>query len=374
MMQNPKLSKLKNLQALRGVAVLLVVGRHIIVFGERSIGPIDFCRDLFLSGDAGVDLFFVISGFVMVVTTIGKFQQPAMAGQFIFRRAMRIYPLYWLFSVLTLVIFLLHPELINRTGRGVQIHLLSSFFLWPQQGLPLLGQGWSLTYELYFYVVFTFLLFLAEERLSRGIVAWTLLIIGFQSAVLIGGYKIESPVIKTMFDPLVLEFIGGVLTAIAFNRGWIPRYGWWIMSLGVIGMAISGLIFHGDKNITEIRTTRFFVYGIPCIMIVFGAIAVELKLKTVLPMLLQRVGDMSYSIYLSHVLVIAGMARLWHKKAVATFWEQALMVLLMYGGVLVFGAISYAVVEKPMHEFFRRVSSGFRKKPVEFSTYESTSP
>jgi exopolysaccharide production protein ExoZ len=370
-MQRAKFSKVENLQALRGLAVLLVVGRHIMVFGERSIGQIDFCRDLFLSGDAGVDLFFAISGFVMVMTTIGKFQQPASAGQFIFRRATRIYPLYWLFSLVTLAIFILHPELINRTGRGIQINLLSSFFLWPDHGLPLLGQGWSLTYELYFYVIFTGLLFFSEQLLPRLILCWAIFVVGVQGFAIAAHWQLDPPIVKVVFDPLVLEFIGGALTAILFSRGWIPRFGWWIAGLGVVGVAIAGITFHGEKSITEVGTTRFFAYGVPCILIVFGAVAAELKSKAVMPRLLQKIGDISYSIYLSHILVIAGLAHFWHKKPSANLIEQGLMAIVMYAAVILVGTISYVVIEKPMHEFFRRISAGFKKRPIAMPVAES---
>jgi exopolysaccharide production protein ExoZ len=344
--------RIENLQALRGIAVLWVVGRHIMVFGERSIGHIQVLRDLFLSGDAGVDLFFAISGFVMVMTTRGKLGQPLAAKQFLFRRFTRIYPLYWIFTLVTLAVFLLHPELINRTGRGVGIDLIRSFFLWPQHGMPLLGQGWSLTYELFFYCVFSLLLLLKEDHLLKAISIWMI-------CTLVGNCLISRTQIaelNVIFDPLVLEFILGAMVAIIFGKGWIPKFGWVFAALGIIGILIGGIIYHGETSITEAKWTRFGIYGTASVLVLYGMVGAELRSKSYLPVILRKMGDVSYSIYLTHILVIAGIAHIWHRKATTSIWEQSVMIGVMVFGTVIFGGLVYQFLEKPIHEFSRRLA------------------
>src|SRR5437868_1187412 len=94
--------KLHNIQALRGAAVLLVLARHILVMEVNYGGGRTLLPEVTKAGDSGVDIFFAISGFIMVFITRGQFQKPGAIPAFFYKRAARIYPLYWLFSLLVI--------------------------------------------------------------------------------------------------------------------------------------------------------------------------------------------------------------------------------------------------------------------------------
>jgi hypothetical protein len=138
-----KMARLSTLQVMRAVAVNLVILYHLTqfetVYAGKSILPA-FC----VYGMSGVDIFFVLSGFIMVAVA-GK---DIGAIQFLWRRAIRIYPPYWL---VTLII--LEFSRVGAAAATDTISLWRSFLLVPDSGLPLLTVGWTLVHEVYFYLV-----------------------------------------------------------------------------------------------------------------------------------------------------------------------------------------------------------------------------
>ena len=138
----PSRPKIRNVQALRGVAVLLVVAAHLCIVEGRFAGD-GMLPQSGEIGFVGVDLFFVISGFVMVTVTRGRFGRWRQVGRFLYHRATRIYPLYWVVSTAVLCALLVRPEWINAS-QGGQVDIFRSFALLPQPGLPLLAVGWTL--------------------------------------------------------------------------------------------------------------------------------------------------------------------------------------------------------------------------------------
>ena len=154
-----------SIQILRGMAALFVVFFHV---SEMLLQYTDrqgiFCRfaSLWHTGAAGVDLFFIISGFVMVQSTRDKFQKNGSSSEFMLRRIIRIVPLYWLYTSVMLVLVLLPFTLKNQVFSGW--YTVASYLfipvLNPASGLdlPLLAPGWTLSYEMYFYLIFALLL------------------------------------------------------------------------------------------------------------------------------------------------------------------------------------------------------------------------
>jgi peptidoglycan/LPS O-acetylase OafA/YrhL len=124
------LGKIQNIQALRGIAVLAVVLFHFLYIEEKYGGSETLLPDVLQFGMIGVDLFFVISGFVMVTVTRGKFQIPKQAFRFIYHRLIRIYPIYWVYSLLLLIVYFIQPTWINN-AQWNQVDILASFLLLP---------------------------------------------------------------------------------------------------------------------------------------------------------------------------------------------------------------------------------------------------
>ena len=171
------MKKLQSIQALRGVAVLAVVLFHLLTVEEKYGGSKTILSSFFQFGMFGVDLFFVISGFVMITVTRGKFQYHKEALKFIYHRVVRIYPTYWVYSILVLGVFLIKPSWVN-SSQGNQVDILASFLLLPSQTLPLVMVGWTLIHEMYFYLVFSLILMLVpEKKILPAILLWGVTIV-----------------------------------------------------------------------------------------------------------------------------------------------------------------------------------------------------
>lgn len=339
--------KFANIQALRGVAVLLVVLFHLMVV-ENKYDPGNALLPKFLNiGTAGVDLFFVISGFVMVIVTRGQFQQLASAVTFFYHRITRIYPLYWFYSGLILIVYLIHPELVNAS-QGHQANIIKSFLLLPQDKLPLLLVGWTLIHEMYFYCIITLLLFMPEKYFKYGLIIWGLLIIAAEFI----WTKNASPAFLLITHPLTFEFIAGCLIARLIYSG-INKYSRLsgILGLGLL-LIFYSFYYHQASNPIPDNWSRVIVFGLACMLLVYAAAALEVRGK-LLPRFLDIIGNASYSIYLSHILVLSVLGRFLSRNFAQHFWIHLTILIIMLAAVIIFGSLSYRFLEKPLIRFFR---------------------
>jgi exopolysaccharide production protein ExoZ len=313
-----------SIQYLRGVAALLVVFHHI--FSPQGLGYI-FLPWL---GSFGVDIFFVISGFVMWHTTAG-----ATISVFGFwrRRITRIVPLYWIF--LTAVVFgaMSFPDLFHTTVVGSE-NTAKSFLFIPHPHVvqnmiaPILIPGWSLNYEMFFYFLFGLTL-LASSRAFR-VVLLGLLIFGLVLSGLV--FEPEGAVIATYTSPALLKFFDGIILGVLYRSsfGSRPR-----PTIGVL-LIVAGVV----ASLYHARTLSFI--GFAPTMIVAGSLAFESELRRAPNSILHSIGDASYSIYLSHLFFIRALELGWLHFAVFGLSKAAdavyVIVALLFavsGGVLV---------------------------------------
>lgn len=334
--------------------MLLIVVFHIFSVEQKYGGAQTLLPDFCQFGMFGVDLFFVISGFVMVTVTRGKFQQPGQAFIFLYHRGSRIYPLYWFYSLLVLGVFLIQPALVN-SSQGSQTNLLASFLLLPQQHLPLLMVGWTLVHEIYFYLVFFLLLFLPKKYFLAGLGLWTAFILLLHSQTTTS----SSPVLQLIGHPLTLEFIGGCLLAMLTNRWQNPLSA--KVSLGTALLIFTTAVF---EFILQWQTTglveppgwqRVFFLGIPALFIVYFLVSAEQQ-QYILPKPLCRIGDISYSIYLSHLLTLNFIGRIWAGVAADSTIDNWLVLPIMLTAVIGVGAVSYSQIERPMITASRKIA------------------
>lgn len=357
---------LDNVQALRGVAVLLVVFFHLHGLESTFVEGVRLLPDLCRAGRGGVDLFFVISGLVMVVSTRGRSGRPGEPGRFLLRRGLRIYPLYWFYSILSLSVFLLPAG--SVTAAWNEVDLLPSFLLWPQEKPPLLGVGWTLWHELYFYAVFALLLIGGQAGLARRIILWAGLVVAGGGAY---WRWLDPPAVSLLriaTDPMTLEFAAGALIGWRLVQGGGRRWGWPVL-LGGVALWAGAAVFlpEGLTGSVPDRWQRVFLLGVPAALLVYGAAALEADRSWLLPRWLVWTGQASYSIYLSHTLVLAVGRRLWFAVAerghlAAGGWldglDNLLALVLFLGAVLAVGTMSYRLLEAPlMHTVRARLAS-----------------
>jgi exopolysaccharide production protein ExoZ len=281
------------MQALRSIQYL----RALAAFSVAAFHAFQWARLDFDIGGAGVDIFFVISGFIMWRTTEGS---DLSAMEFLRRRAVRIVPLYWLVTLALVASALVwptrFPDIDPQPG-----HIIASLafvqHLNPDgQPFPVLTPGWTLNYEAAFYLLFAVVLLL--PRANR------LMALSF-ALVVVGTFGFfYPPAYEMLFNPLVLEFLAGVLLARAMSAGLTPsRNGGWAL------LAI-GLSWYGVMAATRVEWDlwRPIFWGVPALLLVAGLTAVEADGGLVDLPPLRVLGDASYSLYLLHPLIIGALA------------------------------------------------------------------
>jgi len=345
-MQYPS-NKIVNVQALRGLAVLLVIAVHLLGYEEKFGHGYTILPRWFAIGGSGVDIFFVISGFVMVTITRGRFQKTGSMRKFIYHRLMRIYPTYWFYSLFMLAFFLMQQK---QGDNSRIVDITASFLLLPQNQWPLLVVGWTLIHEVYFYLMFSLLLAFHERWLLPLMILW--------GGASIAGYftlsPIENPAIGLITNPLTLEFIaGGLIARLHFSEksfaGWpflIIAFAWWLSGYGFC--AKLGLAPESSNWL------RVLIFGIPAAFFVYALVTLEKNAKWQLPIWLVLIGDASYSVYLSHTLVFAAIWRSWGKFGVAGPWANGMVIVTMLFSSLVIGMVSFQLIERPLLKFTRR--------------------
>ncbi len=340
------MERLYSLQGLRGLAVLGVVLFHMTAVelkysgGDRLLpGWLDFFQ-------LGVDLFFVISGFVMVIVSRGRFQSSVERQRFLFNRVSRIYPTYWLYFFITLMVYLVQPGMVN-SAHG-ESNLWRSFLLLPSDKVLLVMVAWSLVFELWFYLVFSVLLFFKERSLPLLLATWALVLLVFNT---LEDWQEYSPVLAVILHPYALEFIAGALLALFFyspNSARIPGSAVWglLAAAVLLGIPVIGAygLFEGHG------LSRMVIVGVVFATLVFALALLERRGHVSMPKGLVSIGDMSYTVYLSHLLVLGVIGRIWQLLG---GWPGSLMdniffCALMMCAVLCYGWVGYRCFEKPV--------------------------
>ena len=299
---------LRNVQALRAVAAFLVVLFHMgnpEGLERRWISPdVNLTQWFGTFGSFGVDLFFVISGFIMIVTTWEQFGRPGASRHFLVRRLVRIYPPYWLVLIPLTVVYLAHPEFVNAHST-IRPDLLSSYLLLPQAGFPLLLVSWSLVFEMEFYLVFTLGLCWRRALLPVVVAAWFVLI------ALTGVVFANTSNAYAQFFAswLPVEFVVGmVVGALAMSkRLHAPLTA---AALGTLVLTATCVAIAAPSHLVLNGWTGFALITVPCAVLLYGAVGIERIRGWQAPALLVLCGDASYAIYLWHVPILSAVGRM----------------------------------------------------------------
>lgn len=353
-----------NLQVLRGVAALLVFGLHAMLIEQKAGRGVVLIGHAGWIGSVAVDLFFALSGFIMISITTGRFQNRAYAARFWLERFFRVYPTYWVVSLPLLVVYLVKPGIVNAS-QGGQVNVLASFLLLPQTILPLLSVGWTLVHEMYFYLVFTVAVAVLPERWrAHMLMLWAM-------AVLVLGYGWQSPThpawLTLVLDPLTLDFIAGGLAALMVPRlqeagAWLGRS---LVLAGVLGFVFMlWVVPQALDTIFLNRWLRVLVCAIPCSLLILGAVLSD-KPGQRMPWLkhpLLKIGDLSYSFYLVHLLVLSVAGKLWLAWGPATVSAAALVYGLSLLCCLGLAYFSQRFVERPTLNLGRRWAAAVERR------------
>lgn len=339
------LETITGIQILRFVAAYLVVLMHATQAIALRLGndPEAYWK----TGSVGVDIFFVISGFIMESLVSGQVgpgrrQRFTAALNFLGRRIVRIVPMYWLATLAKVALVLALPGLALRTSLDLQ-HLLASLVFLPSPapwGLvePVLPVGWTLDFEMLFYLAFTFCIAFGVSRLA------TLLVI-FAALLGVARFWPHSPALAFFGRSILFEFALGMAIAIAYRR-FPTRHPLWGLACIVAGSALIAGGLH------DAIADRFLSWGLCAALIVFGTLHVEPHLKgSRTARHLARCGDSSYSTYLFHTFVVPATAI---ALGAAGITDGNLALAAIAIAVFLVCETFHHVVEKPVIRLFKR--------------------
>jgi len=318
---------------------------HLYAIDQRFFGG-PAMPSLANLGMAGVDLFFVLSGFVMVLLARVGAGHPAVVPAFLLARAARIYPLWWLALGAISLVWLVQPTWVF-SSIAAPPNLLADFILWPHARQPLLAVGWTLIHEMYYYLAFGLLLLFPMGHLVRGLMVWMFL-------VALGNVWISSlgvtmsPVLTLVTHPLTLEFGLGATVGLLAARGVRPAP-FILLWLGLIWMLAASLLTH-DPAVTlfENDWLRVAAFGPAWALIVLGMVGLETDRGIVLGSPLIELGDASYALYLVHVPVLVALARLIAPFCGPNVWDNILAWALSLTATVTTALLVRRYVECPI--------------------------
>ncbi len=336
---------IKSIQILRFIAATSVVYTHI------NVSP-NF-------GSFGVDIFFVLSGFVIALVVSSK----QSATVFAISRLTRIVPLYWLLTTLLLFLIYFKPQYVHETtvASATFINYLKSLFFIPYYSAdelkPMLRLGWTLNYEMLFYICVWISIISTKKHVL-------LFSFGFLAAfyLIFGSLSTNKTANGFFGSELIFEFILGILAFKIFHSGklklapqsiHLPTS---ILSYGLLAyLEVSGHVGN-----------RFIAFGIPSFILVLSVVGLEkylIKSKSIITSILTNMGDASYATYLTHWYVVVACRKVLDEKLGLYEFYSAPGVTLTLGASLVIGQITYKYVDKPMNRNMKKLILSKFAKP-----------
>ena len=321
-----------SVQYLRGIAALMVVLHHIeIKGGQYGNGALNGYH----IGYFGVDLFFIISGFIMCNTTWNK---EVTFSKFMSARITRILPLYWLITCAALAVFIVAPGMVNAGGGVTSVW--ASYLLAPNGARYLVDNGWTLRYEFFFYLIFGATLLIKTHQ--RG-----LMISAIIAMLALAGFFVqpENPWGKFFLDKLLLEFVMGIFAFHVLKRMSLPKP----LALLLLTGGIAALVAQNYWGEFETPLHRVVSGGLPMLCVFIGLVRFEELFRNsdnLFFKAFERLGDSSFSLYLAHPFVLSPAAMILRKLGLSE--HATLFTLLLASAAIVVGWLCYQYVEQPL--------------------------
>ncbi|WP_309742893.1 acyltransferase [Chamaesiphon sp. OTE_20_metabat_361] len=343
--------QLNSLQLYRGIASILVVLHHANIILDRELKQ-DGLFNVFHFGWMGVDFFFVLSGFIIFYIHQADLSQSSQFKSFVRKRCLRVYPFYWIL----LAVKILGSLAIERDGSfdGVNLwQFIQVVLLVPQAGTnltPFIGVAWTLTYEIFFYAIFSLLILCKPQIYLLPLAVWIVgIVLNLVNVLPIGG----SVLLEFIFNTHNLEFVFGCLAAYIVSTHRYEYKKMWIYL--ALAMLVGAIINTGYRQFDVAGLSPVIAYGIPCTILIVGSVQVENQTVLKLPSSIIYLGNASYSIYLTHGLFMNTIAKVYlkisEKLAPALLDSQIVMPLVataIVGMSIALGCIIHDRVEKPL--------------------------
>lgn len=334
---------LKTIEVARGIAALLVVFFHAtgIIGLEKYYGEVPF-DGFFEFGDAGVDFFFVLSGFIIYYSSSKYLGRLSGLRQYLVRRFLRIYPIYWIVALVLL------PVSIFVFGHAISpATALADLLLLPRDGMPFIPVAWTLKHEILFYALFG-LFFIHVRVAMAAFVLWQAAIV----AAYVGNVYVLSPFMELILSPHNIEFFLGVLVAIYCRKN--APLSTWLLPLGLLLWSVAMAIDMSSAPAVSEDATYLF-YGVASAVVILGLVAVERVKECSCDRVGLLLGEASYSIYLVHFAVLSATIKV--VSAIAPAMPVWLVFILLSLAGVAGGIAVHVVVERRLLAAARSIST-----------------
>jgi exopolysaccharide production protein ExoZ len=340
-------ARLEGVEAGRGVAALLVVLYHAALHVEGDVPGSVVLWGLPHFGHAGVDFFFVLSGFIISFVHRKDLGRPDRLGHYLERRFTRVFPFYWL----VLVFCLLDTWLLHRAQIPSAREVLSNVFLLPQANDQIVGGAWTLVFEIMFYVVFA--IAICSRRIGAAVLCvWAMLVAaGVVLNPLLGGAALAVAT-----SPFCFEFFLGIGAAVILSRRTVPCSGI-VLIVGLAGFATAGLCEVAGR-LSGFGAAARLAYGVCAFMVILALVERERSGHLRVPSFMAVLGRASYSVYLVHLIAIGITFKLLSMVIRLTpSWSFFVWALLCTMG-LTAGILASICLEQPLIRFARKCLTG----------------
>lgn len=376
------------IQFFRGFAAILVVIHHATLISQEKFGK-SFVSDIFSTGGVGVDFFFVLSGFILLFVHIKDIGKREKAKNFFIKRFIRVYPIYWVVTILCLPFFFLSASN-SKSFDGDYLYIIKSLFLFPQEKLPLLSVGWTLTHEIYFYFLLGLCIYFWELKLIRTIV-FIIVIGSFYKAFFdfSGHWDYKYRTYETfldsnfylsfLFSRFNIEFFLGCIAALiiylllSFSGKEILNGG--KNNLSKLFSSFSNNVL-SDKLIYLVLTITLLVllvinpdfflgvyknkitlviwYGLIVSLLIIVSVMMEFLSQYKPKKIFTFLGDSSYSIYLVHYPALFVISKIIFLTRIQNIFSYASVMYIIIMLSIFFACLFYIFVEKPLWFFLKK--------------------
>jgi exopolysaccharide production protein ExoZ len=344
--------KLRGVEAGRGLAALLVACVHstLMLSGPAYGGRLPLFG-LFRFGHAGVDFFFVLSGFIIYYIHHREIGQRRFLPAYLYKRFVRIYPAYWIVMLFFSLVLLYSPTK-DPLDDDLK-NMISSILLLPSLRGPVLGPAWTLRHELLFYALFAVLFFgrMPGRILLAG---WAACITVNMAWIWISGDPLFGGIAGDLvFRIFNIEFFFGMAVArLALDRRWRqPRI---LLLAGVVLFLANGLFESYGPTLPIEYPPRHLIYALGAAMTLYGLVGAEMVGTLRVPAPLIRLGGASYSLYLIHVIVLMFYQQLLLRVKHFVPLQPEIIFFIALGLCIVISVAFSERIEQPLLRRLRR--------------------
>jgi exopolysaccharide production protein ExoZ len=355
------------IQLVRGIAALLVCIFHLK--GLLNTSTTHYGTTLFGGGAIGVSLFFIISGFIMVYTTRKSDGSLLYAKNFMIKRLVRIIPLYYMMVLFWVFVYDTHLDYFSKDIMTlVKTFCFVPIFdstIGPAYGMPPLKVGWSLNFEIFFYLIFGISLFMKRFRwvmlfaVFAGLVfVVPLLSRGYVSMVPSHNYQFRFLYLSLITNPMMLYFITGVALGLLYDSTFSIQSRWIKFGMLPLAVGLFLLLYFRVLPLSNYLLINLFI----CCLLVFGLLFFNKEKGIKVPAMFVYLGDMSYSLYLIHPTIVIALPWFLSRVGLGGKIEGIPYFFVLMACILMMSMLSYELIEKRLLKRLAKVLTAPRIK------------